>query len=176
MLPNVLTLRPLLTLAVALAALRTLVHFAVVGRIGDLSNLALLDVTALVLMLLAYAVVPSMGDYFGSMFVTVLATLLPLAGMGWLLETLASPHVSLLGAFMGMVGIGTGGVTGSSVRSIQFYIALPILAGGIYGLTQTHPIVLEVALLPAPYVLTAVVALAWRFRKPPRDEPAPSDF
>lgn len=169
--------RALLIAAASLAAVRTLVHFAIHGRVDDLLNLGLLDLTALLIMMIARFVVPLMGEYFGSLMIAFVTTLLPLAGMGWVLETLASPHVSLLGAFMGMIGIGTGGVAGSPVRSIQFVIALPVLVGGCYGLAQTHRVPLEVILLATPYVLTAIIAVAWRLRKTePKDEPPPRDF
>ena len=168
--------RALLVLAVSLAAVRTLVHFAINGLLDDLANLALLDLTALLIMMIARQVVPSLGEYFGSLLLTFVATLLPLAGMGWVLETFASAHVSLLGAFMGLIAIGTGGVAGSPVRSIQFVIALPVLVGGCYGLSQTHPIVSDVVLLAAPYVLVAIAAVAWRYRKPPPREEAPESF
>lgn len=174
--PTMIGGRSLLTLAASLAAMRALVHFAVVGRLDDVSNIAMLDLTALLVMMIGRYVLPPMGDYFGSVVIAFVATLLPLAGMGWVLETFASAHVSLLGLFMGLIGIGTGGVAGTPVRSIQMVIALPVLVGGCYGLSQSHSVVLDVVLLATPYVITAVIAVAIRYRKAPPHTEVPQDF
>ncbi len=167
-------LRPLAALLfawVGLVGVRTFAFTAWHGT-GSLFALAMLDLSALFLATIAFVVLPLSMRGLG-VLVLALGFGLPLAGVGWFLETTVSPDVSLLGAFVGLHALAAGGIAGAVWTRTEFFgfallLCLGFGAGGIYGAAEqtSWP---DAALLLAPLTLVGWggAAAMWRPTAPP---------
>jgi hypothetical protein len=99
---------------VGLVGVRTFAFAAWHGT-GSLFAHAMLDLCGLFLAAIAFVVLPLSTNDLGAI-VLALGFGLPLAGVGWLLETTVSPEVSLLGAFVGLHALAAGGIAGRGVE------------------------------------------------------------
>lgn len=134
--PHARALVALLSVWIGLLGARTLAFAAWHGT-GSLFALAMLDLAGLFLAAVAFVVIPLAMRGLGA-FVLASGLGLPLAGVGWFLETTVSPEVSLLGAFVGLHAFAAGGIVGSVWTRTSFFgfatlLCLGFGAGGLYG-------------------------------------------
>ena len=101
---------------------------------------------------------------------------LPLAAVGWFLQTTFSAEVSLLGAFVGLHALAAGGIAGAVWTRTSFFgfsvlLCLGFGIGGFYGAVQqtswSHS-----ALVLAPFTLVGWggAAAMWRPTPPRRQQ------
>lgn len=162
--------RPLALTLLVLLGLRFLVHFAVYQAPKDLPPLALMDVGALVLFTTSRVTIGMLGAVFGGLVVFAVGAILPLAFFGWLIETAYSATLSELFAFVGITAIGAGATT-DAADWLGFILGVCLAAGGTYGVIQNHTVVLESALLVAPYLLGALAPIVYTLRFGGRAQP-----
>lgn len=169
-----LRLRPLVAMLsawVGLVGVRT-VAFSVWQGTGSLFALAMLDLAGLFLATIAFVVLPLSMHGLG-VLVLALGFGLPLAGVGWFLETTVSAEVSLLGAFVGLHALAAGGIAGTVWTRTELFgfsllLCLGFGIGGFYGAAQqtSWP---DAALVLAPFTLVGWggAAAMWRPTSPP---------
>lgn len=161
----------LLAAWVGLVGVRTIAFAAWQGT-SLLFALAMLDFTGLFLATTAFVVLPLSIHGLG-VLVLALGFGLPLAAVGWFLETTVSAEVSLLGAFVGLHALAAGGIAGAVWTRTSFFgfsvlLCLGFGIGGFYGAVQqtswSHA-----ALVLAPFTLVGWggAAAMWR-PTPPR--------
>ncbi len=138
-----------------LVALRHAVHLAVFRDTRAIAQIVALDTVTALIAAIAFVVGPHVDTHFAGVAFAFIAVGLPLAFCGFVIEKLASPHLSNLSALTGVLGIGVGlAAAGRAWRALTFAGAAA-LVWGTHGLLQAQ-LPAEAALIAAPACLAAV--------------------
>lgn len=146
-----------LLLLLVLFALRWTLHFVLFSDGVAVAELAALDVAAVVVLMLSFALGPNVGAHLGSILTYVVVIGLLLVGIGYLAQVIRSRHLSEMSAFISILGAGVGLCLATKTWNQAIWIMGLIGVGGAsYGLIRIHP-QLGALVIAAPYVLAAVV-------------------
>jgi hypothetical protein len=146
-----------------LDAVRLPVHWLLFRDASALTQIAALDLGALVLLAVAVIVTPSSGTFFGSLTFSAVALGVPLALLGYATEKLGSHHLANMMGCVGLLGAGAGMCAASVTRRALAVFGLIALAAGTYFLVNIHQ-TNESLLIAAPAWATAAWAIVWASR------------
>jgi hypothetical protein len=137
-------------------------HFVLYRDSVALLEIVVLDVGGTLMALLGFVVIGHvLGRVFASLTISGLVLVLPVAGIGALVQHLFGVHVSELSAFVSLLGVGLGACCAGRDRRGAGLFGLLILAGAIFGLTRIHQ-PLESLVIASPYLILGVIASVWK--------------
>ncbi|WP_437977124.1 hypothetical protein WMF11_08635 [Sorangium sp. So ce295] len=144
-------------LLLGLFVLRWVVHFALFSDGVAVAEIAGIDAGAVLVLVLSFALGPNVGRHFGSITLYFVIVGLAIAGVGYLAEVIRYRHLSLMSAFITIMGAGAGLCLATRTWNQAIWITgLLAIGGASYGLTRVHQ-PFDALVIASPYVLSAIV-------------------